>query len=352
MYPCIQIDLKKLEHNANFLVQKCKNGGIDSIFGVTKMLAGDVVAIEAIARAGVTHLADSRIENLKRLEDIPLPKVLLRLPMQSELEKVVRYADYSLNSEWTTIEGLNEEAKRQNKCHRIILMFDLGDLREGLWFQSEHHDKLSKIVTLTNIKICGIGTNLTCYGGIIPTREKLGELIRIKEQIELEHSIQLEIISGGNSSSLSLMLKNEMPRGINNLRLGESIVLGRETAYGEMIEGCYPDVFELEAEIIELKRKPSVPNGEIGMDAFGHRPQFIDRGEHLRAILAIGRQDVSPEYLTPLDPGVVILGGSSDHLIVEVSKSSYRMGDVLRFRPSYGGLVQLMTSPYVQKKYL
>jgi predicted amino acid racemase len=142
-----------------------------------------------------------------------------------------------------------------------------------------------------------------------------------------------------------------MPDGINNLRLGESIVLGRETAFGEQLEGFYDDVFVVKGEIVELKEKPTVPIGEIGMDAFGNKPEFKDRGIIRRAIVAMGRQDIDPDGFRPIDESISILGGSSDHTIIDVtgSKRIYQVGDVVSFKVDYGCLLRAMTSPYVEK---
>jgi predicted amino acid racemase len=352
MFPSLQINLTKLTHNVATLVALCQENQIKTIFGVTKVLAGDQLAIDAMIKGGITHLADSRIENLRRLKDLALPKVLVRLPMTSEVDEVVRIADISLNSEIETIRQLNQAAEKQNTDHGIILMFDLGDLREGIWFESDYLSLVTEILTLKHIHLKGIGTNLTCYGGVIPTPTNLSQLLTIKTKIESYFNIQLEIISGGNTSSLHLLYKNILPAGINNLRLGEGFFLGRETAYEADLKALYQDVFELQAEIIELKEKPSIPIGEIGVDAFGHKPSFTDKGTIIRAIVGIGKQDVYPSNIEPIDPEVIILGSSSDHLILDVTKGNYKLGDLVRFKLSYGGLLQSMTSPYVKKQYV
>lgn len=349
MYPMIEVHLPKLKHNVESIVNLCKEAGINTIFGVTKVLAGNLEAIDMVIKSGITHIADSRIENLKLFKDYKLPKVLLRLPMQSEVSECVKYADISLNSELETIILLDKEAQKQGKIHQIILMFDLGDLREGLWFENDYFSIVGEILKLRNIKLKGIGTNLTCYGSIIPTKDNLSMLVNIKERIEEKFNIKLEIISGGNSSSLHLIDKKELPVGINSLRIGEAFYLGRETAYEQDLPFCFQDVFTLKAEIIELKTKPSYPVGERGVDAFGQKVEYEDIGLIKRAILAVGKQDVYPSNIWPIDENVKILGSSSDHLIVNVSNTNYKVGDIISFRMGYGGLLQLMTSQYVKK---
>lgn len=348
-YPAIKVDTEKLKHNTRVMMEKCSKFGID-IVPVTKVYCGIPEIAQASADAGVIMLADSRIENLKKMKEIKIPKILLRIPMLSQADEVVEYADISLNSEYETIKALSEKAASKGRMHKIILMIDLGDLREGVWYESAV-EFAGKILELKGVKLVGIGTNLTCYGAVIPSKENLGLLASLAEAIETKYNIKLEIISGGNSSSIHLLDKNEVPERINQLRLGESIVLGTETAYGARIEGTYSDVFTYMAEIIELKEKPSVPIGETGVDAFGEKPVFTDRGIRKRAILASGRQDIKPDGIRPRDKDVIVLGASSDHLILDVSdcKRDYRVGDVLEFDMTYGAMLAAFTSEYVTK---
>lgn len=351
-YPRVTIDLNKIQSNTETLVKKCKKNNI-SIMGVSKIFCGQPRIVGAMVEGGVSYIADSRIKNLKKLKDYKIPKVLLRLPMKSELKDLIDVVDISLNSEIGTIMSINRLAGEQGKTHKIILMVELGDLREGI-LPEDVKEVLDQIVKLKNIELVGIGVNLTCYGGVIPQEDNLGELLKISEKIKKEYSISLEILSGGNSSSLYLLDEHRMPSGINNLRLGEAIALGRETAYGERIDGTNSDACVLQAEIIEVKEKPSIPKGEIGMDAFGNKPQFEDRGVRKRAILAVGRQDVEPDGLIPRDPNISVIGASSDHLIIDVedSKISYKVGDILSFDLEYGALLSVMTSEYVTKDFI
>jgi predicted amino acid racemase len=350
MYPRIVINEKKFRHNLKNLLELSHKNGI-SVMGVSKVFCADRKLIDIYIDEGIDYIADSRIDNLT-LFSTDIPKVLLRLPSISNAELTVLSCDISLNSELIVIKELNKYSKIHNVKHGIILMIDLGDLREGIFDSKEVFDTVKHILDLDNLVLKGIGTNLTCFGGVIPTNEILSKLVDYKTRIENKFNILLEIVSGGNSSNIDMLLNNDIPFGINNLRLGESIVLGRETAYGSFIEGTYSDIFTLEAEIIELKEKPSVPIGEIGMNAFGKKPIFEDKGNMLRAILSIGKQDVDYNEITPFD-NIDILGSSSDHIIVDVSNSSniYNVGDIIKFRLTYASILSLMTSKYVGKYY-
>jgi len=354
MYPRLAIDLKKVKNNLDKITQMVKGSG-SSLMIVTKGYSADMEIYKLLDESNIDYLADSRIQNLKKYEGTKKGRVLLRLPMNSETDEVVKYADVSLNSELNTIKNLNESAKVQDKIHKILLMIDLGDLREGIFFKNEDEINytVEEILKLENIEIFGLGVNLTCYGAVIPKKDNLSVLVDIARKIEKKYDIKLQMISGGNSSSIYLIGKDELPEGINNLRVGEAFLLGGETAYGQKLEGFYDDAFTLEAEIIELKEKQSVPIGETGVDAFGNKPVYEDRGIIRRAIIAVGRQDVDPDALSPMDEKIDILGASSDHLILDVSKSDneYHVGGIVNFKLSYSSLLRATTSGYVERVY-
>ncbi|HHZ00049.1 MAG TPA: ornithine racemase Orr [Sedimentibacter sp.] len=354
MYPRLVIDLKKVKNNLDRITEMVKGSGC-SLMIVTKGASADMEVYKLLNESDIDYIADSRIQNLKKYEGTGKERVLLRLPMNSETDQVVKYADISLNSELKTIRNLDEAAKKQGKVHKIILMIDLGDLREGIFFKNEDEifNAVEEILKLKNIELFGIGVNLTCYGAVIPKKDNLSILVEIARKIEKKFGIKLQMISGGNSSSIHLIGKGELPEGINNLRVGEAFLLGGETAYSQKLKGFFDDAFTLEAEIIELKEKQSVPIGETGVDAFGNKPVYEDRGIIKRAILAVGRQDADPDGLQPIDSKIDILGASSDHLILDVSKSDreYEVGDIVSFKLSYSSLLRASTSGYVAREY-
>jgi predicted amino acid racemase len=320
------------------------------IFVVTKVFRAFRPLVEAIQDLDIDGIADSRLENLEHVSDIPVQKLLLRLPMPSEASRVVAIADISLNSEWDTLVRLNEAAERLSKRHGVILMLEMGDLREGM-DNAQFEWILNRIHLLKQLDFIGIGANFSCYGGIMATPEKLSSLAGYAARFTKATGTVNPVVSGGNSSSLYLVENGEIPEGINSLRLGEALILGRETAFGNHIFDLSDSLVSLDAELIEIKVKPSYPIGVMTYDAFGEKPQIEDRGMITRGILAIGQQDVDLKGLTPYDENIEILGGSSDHLIVEIKAGDYKVGDIVRFRVNYSALLRLSTSPYVQKSF-
>ena len=361
MYPRLLIDLNKLKSNLDAVAKITKEQGGCSLMIVTKGLCADPEMAKMVANhPAVDFMADSRVMNIKTYADEARKNgkmtVLLRIPMHAEAADVVKYVDLSFNSELSTIRLLDEEAGKIGVKHNVLLMIDLGDLREGIFYQNEDQifGAVEEILKMKNINLYGIGVNLTCYGAIIPKNDNLSNLVAIARKIEDKFGIKLNMISGGNSSSIYLIGRGELPEGINNLRLGESFLLGNDTAYGTKLPGTVSDTLILEAQIVELKEKPSLPIGEVGVDAFGQKPYYEDRGIIKRAIIAIGKQDTDIDSMGPLDEKIDILGGSSDHIILDVTKSDteYKVGDVVRFVLGYGGMLKTATSPYVEKVYI
>ena len=348
-YPRIIIDTNIIKNNVSEVVKLTKKYGID-LAGVTKGYCAYPEIVQAYVDGGVKYLADSRMINLKRIAHFDIPKIMLRLPMISEADDIIDYVDISLNSELDTIKALSQAALKKDKVHSIILMIDLGDLREGYFNLDDLYSDLESIMELKGIRLLGIGSNLTCYGGVIPNSETLNRLNIIKQKIEDLYNIELEIVSGGNSSSIHLLEDKEL-EGINHLRIGESFIFGTESAYGKQLKGTNSNAFTIEAEIIEIKDKPSVPTGKIGKDAFGKTPTFVDRGIRKRILCGIGKQDIDLDTLYPEDDKLIILGGSSDHLILDCHNSDhdYKIGHILKFKIHYVSLLRAMTSEYIDK---
>lgn len=350
-FPRLDINLDSIRKNAAAVCALCESWGIE-VTGVTKAFTGEPQIAKTYLDAGIRKLGDSRLENLKKLKDFDAEKWLIRMPMLSEADETVRYADVSLNSEWIVIEALDKAAGRIGKIHKVILMADLGDLREGDVDYGALLAMAEKTAKLDHIRLCGIGTNLSCFSFIHPDTEKMEILKALSEQLPMAET---PVISGGNSATLHLMMAGGIPEGINNLRLGESLLFGKERCCYTFLEETRKDAFILNAEIIELKEKPSVPWGEAGVDSYGNLPkQPVDRGVRKKAILALGKQDCDIETMRPVDPGVEILGASSDHLMLDItdSEKEYHVGDTVAFELGYFALMRAFTSMYVEKRYL
>ncbi|MCF6181445.1 alanine/ornithine racemase family PLP-dependent enzyme [Lutibacter sp.] len=347
--PRIEINLRKIAHNAKTLKELYGSKGID-VIGVTKVVCGDTKIANILIKSGINILADSRIDNIKKMHNAGIQaQFLLLRSIYSQAKNIVKYADISLNSELMVIKELSKFAVKQDATHKIILMVELGDLREGI-MPSNLEKIVNEVIGLKGIELAGIGTNLACFGGIKPDDKKMENLSSIAINIEDKFELKLEFVSGGNSANYNWFMSTKDVGKINNLRLGESIFLGCETLERKPIPGLFTDAFTLIAEVIESKIKPSLPNGNVYQDAFGNTPKFIDRGLIKRILLGVGLQDVLVSGLTPL-LDIDILGASSDHIIVDAKQTDLKVGNTVEFNLNYGALLSAMTSPYINKKY-
>jgi predicted amino acid racemase len=352
--PYLEINLSKIEENSRKTVDKCAETGIE-VLGVTKGFAALPRIVRAMLQGGIKKLADARLENITNLRKQHFSQymTLLRIPRLSTVDKLLAFVDCTINSEYDVIRALSEEAAKKGIHHDIILMVDVGDLREGV-MPEDAADLAAQIVGLPGVRLRGIGTNMGCFGGILPSIHNLNLLLEVKKEIEHRTGLELATVSGGGTSSLKLVDNGTMPAGVNQLRIGEGILLGTDTTHSENIGWLHQDAFLLRAEIIELKTKPSVPVGVTGRDAFGRKPVFVDKGLRKRAILALGKQDVSPEGLIPEDESIHLLGASSDHMIVDVTDmdSDPSVGDLITFRLHYQGLLMSSGSKFIKKVYI
>jgi predicted amino acid racemase len=302
--------------------------------------------------SGIRSFGDSRIANIQKMRDAGLNAqfILLRSPMPSEVERVVEFIDVSLITEISVIQLLGRQASKHGKIQRIILMIELGDLREGI-LPSDVKSTVAEVMGLRSIKLIGLGTNLACFGSVRPTEVKMRELSVIAGNLQQQYGITFEIVSGGNSANYQWFVSTPDVGLVNHLRIGEAILLGCDPLTRERIPGLYTNAFTLVAEVVELKTKPSRPYGEIAQDAFGHVPVFEGKGNIERAILAIGKQDVDDSAIKPRIKADV-LGASSDYLILDVSGLGLEVGAKVQFDVGYSALLRAMTSPYVEKVYL
>jgi predicted amino acid racemase len=346
----LDIDLDKISDNTRNLVDRAALRGV-SITGVTKVMLGEPRLARTLLAAGAIALGDSRIENIERMRraHINAPMLLIRSPMPSQIDRIVRSNTTSINSELDVLTALATAAKVCGRVHSVMIMVELGDLRDGV-MANDLHATVRHILRHSSLRLEGIGTNLACRNGIEPTDDKMSELSRLVDNIESAFDIEIDTVSGGNSANIDWLTNTEDLGRINNLRLGESILLGRDPLRRQPIEGLHTNAITLVGEVIESQRKPTQPWGRVHQNAFGETVNTTDddRGEIWQTIVAAGRQDTDPGDLHP-PTGTTVLGASSDHLILETN-NRMKPGTHIRFEPGYSALLRSMTSPFVSKE--
>ena len=370
LYPCVEFDLDLLAENLGnstvstddiaYFAPRLRGwhtvfSNIDiEVAGVVKAVSSLPEIVRVYEESGVKFIATSRVSQLRIMREAGLtkkPLMLIRIPMLSELPDVVELSDISLQSDITVLRALNEEAKRQNKIHEVILMMDLGDLREGFWNEEDALDAALEVENkLKNLRLAGVGVNLSCYGSVVPTKRNMQALVSLAADIEREIGRPLDYVSGGASTSAYMALNGTMPYRINLLRFGEIGLLGGSDNFSP--DFLHKDVLTIKAEVIECRDKPSFPVGELGVNAFGEVGHYEDRGIRRRAIVAMGRVDYGNCFdLVPRMEGVEVIGASSDHTILDVEnvKDKIHVGDVLEFGiKAYGPMAYLTHSDGVR----
>lgn len=345
------IDLFKLRHNINTMRQICLAHQLELI-GVVKGCYTFSPIIQAFQKEGIGTLGMSRIQvGIEASVYLNNRPILITLPSQNEAQSVVRYFQASLNSEVATIKALADAAEQQSRHHGIILMVDTGDLREGV-MPEEVLETVRKLVEIKspNIHLQGLGANLGCASGTLPSEENLNILDQLAVEVERVIGLPIETISVGGSLMFEWIARHRLPSRINQIRAGEIILLGNIPTYNIKHPDLYDDVFLLRGEVLEIQEKPSIPQGDTGLDAFGERKIFKDRGIRKRAILNFGIVDTAPDGLYCKYKNVDIVTSNSDYTIADVTDCSLSLktGDRIEFTMNYNAMIQSLLSPFVR----
>jgi len=351
----VKLYKKELQHNFEFLDRLFKERGIK--WGITtKLVCGNRDYLKEVIDLGIGEVHDSRISNLRVIKEMSPETVTIYIkpPPLNILPEIVKYADISLNTELSTMNALSDEAQKQNKLHKVIIMIEMGDLREGVMREDLIHF-YEKVFRLPGIRVVGLGTNLNCLHGVMPDADKLIQLVLYKQIIELRFKRDIPLVSGGTTVTIPLLLRNLLPHGVNHFRVGEALFFGKNLFTDGVIEGMSDRVLEFYTQIIELSEKPVVPMGELGTNPQGKKSVIPDDDygkTSYRAIVDIGVLDIQPNYLIPVDDHIHITDASSDMLILDVGSNpdGLKVGDMVRFKLKYMGALGLMSSYYIEKK--
>ena len=352
----VTLNKSSLKHNYQFLQELFSKNNIEWA-PVLKMLCGNEKYLDYILTLGSEQVCDARLSNLKTIKLLAPHKetIYIKPPAKKVIRDIVKYADVSFNTEYTTIKWLSKEAANQNKIHRIIIMIELGDLREGIMGE-DLIDFYQNVFELPNIEVVGIGSNLNCLSGVMPSKDKLIQLCLYEQLIEARFGKKIVGVSGGSSVMVPLLMKSLVPKGVNHFRVGETLFFGIDLFENKTIEGMRDDVFLLHTEIIEITEKPSMPYGDMEANPSGETFE-IDKTEYgatqKRAILDIGLLDITKiDYLNAVDSRIDFIGASSDMLVIDVSdtQKEYKVGDTVTFKMNYMGALGVMNSNYIEKR--
>ncbi|MBI9065345.1 MAG: alanine/ornithine racemase family PLP-dependent enzyme [Marinilabiliaceae bacterium] len=351
----ITLDVKKLNENFKYLDRMFEKNDIKWSV-VSKLLCGNKDYLKVLLNLGIKNLCDSRISNLKTIKELDkaVETMYIKPPAKRAIASVVKYADISMNTEINTIQLLSEEAQKQNKVHKVIIMIELGELREGVMGE-EFMNFYEQVFQLKNIEVVGIGTNLSCLYGVLPNADKLIQLCLYEQLVEARFNKLIPFVSGGSSVTLPLIFQNMLPKGINHFRIGETLFLGTDVYNNTTFKRMNSNVFRLYSEIIELSEKPTIPSGEMGVNVEGHSFDFEESQigtTTTRAILDLGLLDVDEVHIEPVDKALSFIGASSDMLVMDLKENvkNYKVGDLLEFEMDYMGVLRIINSKYIEKR--
>ncbi len=353
----LTLDRKKLKTNYDYLNKLFKSNGIEWAI-VTKMLCGYEPYIQEVLNLGIKEVCDARISNLRKIKEMApdVETVYIKPPAKRAIGDIVKYADASFNTEFHTIKLLSEEAGRQGKVHKVIIMIELGDLREGV--MGDHlMDFYESVFELPNIEVTGIGSNLNCLHGVMPSHDKFIQLSLYKQLIEAKFNRKIPWVTGGTSVVIPLIDLHQLPAGVNHFRVGETLYFGTDLVHQTIFEGMEHDVLRLYAEIIEITEKPVVPIGTMEANPSGETYEINEedygRTTH-RCILDVGLLDINSDYLIPEDKTFEFVGASSDMLVLDIDDNDqgYKVGDLIPFDLKYMGALTLLNSSYVGKRVI
>ena len=360
------IQTEKIQNNIRYLSDYLKEHDIYWAL-VTKVFSGDKEFLKNILSDDVINkinsIGDSRLTSLRNLRAVTpnMRTIYIKPPAETYADEVVQYADISLNSSLSTIQALNKAAEKRGKVHQVIIMIEMGELREGV----NREDLISfyeKVFNLPYIDVIGIGSNLGCMYGVEPTYDKLLQLSLYKELISARFNKKLKFISGGSSITLPLIEQGKIPPNINHFRIGEAAFFGVSPLKNERFKELSTDTFEFRANIIELEKKKIVPDGVLSDANIGHTANFSDRDIHTtrtKAILDFGMLDVDKEDIEALDPDIRFVGITSDMMVIDIGSNKtkegakkYRVGDQVVFKPNYMAVARLLNSKFIDKRFL
>lgn len=354
----LQLNTTSLKHNFQFL---------DTIFKanekewgvVTKILCGNELFLQELLKLKPDTVLDSRLSNLQKIKEIdPSIETMYIKPVpQRSIDKLLKYADISFNTQYSTIKAINDRAIELGTTHQVVIMIEMGDLREGV-MREDFIDFYDKIFEMEAIEVVGLGANLNCMNGIMPSHDKLIQLSLYEQLIEAKFKKKIQWVSAGTSITFPLLVKGLVPDGVNHFRIGETLYFGNDIVELVNIPEMKQDVFLLKAEIIEIIEKPKSPTGLVGTNVAGENPSFEVpdyNKKSYRAILDIGLLDVDPKHLRIVDEDhdkYTLVGSSSDMVVIDVdeNKANHKVGDLVSFKVDYMGALTLLNSRYIGKR--
>lgn len=352
--PKLTIDSAKIKHNIKAIQSFCVLKGLQLV-GVVKSCQMIPALVMLFQESGISALGISDIDINSRLgARLGGSPLLITMPKPSQADIVVSSFRASVNSELVTIRALSNAAEKHQTTHEVTLMIETGDLREGI-LPEDVVRSVRSILEFRSpyLKLTGIGTNLACCSGTLPTEANMSVLNDVALDVERQLGHRFEKVSVGGSIMLDWLESHQLPRQINELRIGEAILLGTIPSINRRHHALFHDAFLFKGVILEVKEKP-VPVGRNGPEVVCGGRAVVKSRVRKRAVVDFGRINTVPDDLQCLDSNVLYVGCTSDYSVFDVTECSSPLapGDEICFIPNYRAMTQSLISPYVTREFI
>lgn len=349
--PILRIDAAKLRSNLAYVKAECDRRGV-ALMGVVKGCHAHPGICRLFAEAGIAALGAARVRHAAPIAAAGCAPWMVALPPVHRAGDVARSFPVSFNSEAATLEALSAAAGAARVRHEVMLMVEVGDLREGV-MPGQVVEVARRCLELEHrfFGFKGLAAHFGCMSGLIPTPDSVGRLIHAAEAVQAALGRRPEALSVGGSDFLRLVEAGPLHPGITQVRMGYAMLLGKHPDSLDGHPRLVRDAVLFEAEVLEVKDKPSMPFGITGINAFGERLSFVDRGVRKRAVLGFGALETESRGLVPVLPGMELIGVNSNYSVYDVTDCPVEVlpGQRLRFRMNYKALAQAFHSGLVDK---
>ena len=272
-------------------------------------------------------LGDSRIENIERLRRGRHRRAddrCIRSPMLSQVDRVVAHADVSCNTELDVLARPRRPPRRSGRrATACVLMVELGDLREGILPADLARRRRAQVLAPARTStLRGIGTNLACQSGVAPDAANMAELSALADvgRGDVRRRARPSCPAATRPTSTGRSAAADIGR-VNDLRLGESILLGREPLHRR------PDRRAAHRRVHARRRGHRVEDQAVA--AVGRRSarrRSASRRPADRPGRPAGGSSSPSATRTSIPPASprrrasTILGASSDHLVLDAGR--------------------------------
>ena len=312
--PALIIDLDVVEKNIREMQQACDDVGIGLRVHTKTHKTPEIAQMQVDAGAiGIVSqkLGEAEAMVAGGIKDVLIPYNIVGKPKLERLGSLVKQGDATITvaaDSVATVQGLSEQATRDDCSIRVIVEMDTGGHRCGTQSPQDTIDLAKLIDDLPGLEFMGVMT--------YPSWEKARDFIAEVKDLAERASLPLSIISGGSTGSQEIAHSI----GCTENRMGSYLYEGTTRIGGQ--DQLRPSRCPLRVAVTVVS--VNIPG---------------------QAIVDAGRKSFTTDPPKPYGyvvehPEVLVKGLSAEHGHLDVSQSSrsFKVGDVLSIIPNHGGM--------------